>query len=132
VPPGLGNRVAVLGGDTRVGAMLNYRPGMRLTEALAAGGGFNISSDSEDIRIIRGSLKKPIVYLYDFDELIAGKTGDVELAPGDVVFVTRHWSAAFGELIDRAAPLLGLGLGVASFVVLYKNYDLTKELTNQQ
>jgi len=131
VPPGLGNRVAVLGGDTRTGAMLNYRPGMRLTEALASGGGFNIASDVEDIRIIRGSLKKPIVYRYNFDDLIGGKTGDVELAAGDVVFVTRHWSAAWGEFMDRTVPLLGLGLGIASFVVIYKNYDLTKDIAAQ-
>jgi polysaccharide export outer membrane protein len=132
VPPGLGNRVAVLGGDTRTGAMLNYRPGMRLTEALASGGGFNIASDTEDIRIIRGPPKKPIVYLYSFDELIAGKVGDVELAPGDVVFVSRHWSAAFGELLDRATPLLSLGLGIASFVVIYQNYRITQDLANDQ
>lgn len=131
VPPGLGNRVAVLGGDNRTGAMLNYRPGMRLTEALASGGGFNIASDVEDIRIIRGSLKKPIVYLYNFDELIGGQTGDVELAPGDVVFVSRHWSAAWGEFMDRTTPLLGLGLGIASFVVIYKNYQLTQDLASQ-
>jgi polysaccharide export outer membrane protein len=132
VPPGLGNRVAVLGGDTRTGAMLNYRPGMRLTEALASGGGFNIASDVEDIRIIRGSLKKPLVYLYNFDELIGGKIGDVELAPGDVVFVSRHWSAAFGEFLDRTVPLLGLGLGIASFAIIFKNYQETQELNDRQ
>jgi polysaccharide export outer membrane protein len=132
VPPGVGNRVAVLGGDNRTGTMLNYRPGMRLTEALANGGGFNIASDTEDIRIVRGSLKKPIVYQYSFDELISGRVGDVELAPGDVVFVTRHWSAAWGEFLDRTTPLLGLGLGIASFVVIYGNYKLTQDINARQ
>jgi polysaccharide export outer membrane protein len=132
VPAGLGNRIAVLGNDARTGAMINYRPGMRLTEALASGGGLNLSSDAEDIRIIRGPLKKPIVYLYDMEALIAGDIGDVELAPGDVVFVTRHWSAAVAEVLDKVAPLVGIALAGLSTGLLVKQFQLQKQLARDQ
>lgn len=108
VPAGLGSRIAVLGTTGSGGVMLNYRPGMRVTEALASAGGFTIDSDDEDIRVVRGPLDKPIVYQYDFDALVSGKGGDIELAPGDVVFVTDHWVANMGEVIDRVSPLLAI------------------------
>jgi protein involved in polysaccharide export with SLBB domain len=119
VPPGLGSRIAVLGQTGTGGIMLNYRPGMRVTEALASAGGFTIDSDDEDIRVVRGPLDKPLVYTYDFDALVSGKGGDIELAPGDVVFVTDHWVANAGEFIDRISPLLAIAVsGINTYLVI--------------
>jgi polysaccharide export outer membrane protein len=119
VPPGLGSRIAVLGTTGTGGIMINYRPGMRVTEALATAGGFTIDSDDEDVRLVRGPLDKPLVYKYDFDALVTGRSGDVELAPGDVVFVSRHWVAAVGEIIERVAPLLAVIVsGVNTYLVI--------------
>jgi protein involved in polysaccharide export with SLBB domain len=119
VPAGLGSRIAVLGTTGTGGIMLNYRPGMRITEALASAGGFTIDSDDEDVRVVRGPLDKPIVYQYDFDALVSGKGGDVELAPGDVVFVTDHWVADVGEVIERISPLLAIVVsGLNTYLVI--------------
>lgn len=120
VPPGLGSRVAVLGTVGAGGVMLNWRPGMRVTEALASAGGFTIDSDDEDIRIVRGPIDRPIVYQYDFDALVSGKGGDVELAPGDVVFVTDHWSADMGEFISRISPLLAIMVSVLNTALVIR------------
>jgi polysaccharide export outer membrane protein len=125
VPPGLDNRVAVFGNDQdRHGAMLVFRPGMRLTEALSTGGGLNKTSDEEDIRIIRGSLKKPIVYRFDVDAMVSGKAGDIELAPGDVVYVTRHWSSVFNDVMQTLSPLITAGLSAVNVFFFYKQYKL--------
>jgi len=132
VPAGLGNRVAVLGTDARPGAMLNFRPGMRLTEALASGGGLNLASDEEDIRIIRGSLKKPIVYQYDLLAMVNGEGGDIELAPGDVVFVTKHWAATMGDVLNRLTPLINLGLTGVTTAFLIKNFQVQRDNIRQQ
>lgn len=128
VPAGLGNRIAVLGTDARAGAMINYRPGLRLTEALASGGGINAASDENDIRIIRGSLKEPLVYQYDLMALVNGEGGDIELAPGDVVFVTKHWSATMGDVLTRATPIINLGLTGLSTWILIRNFQLQRDL----
>jgi polysaccharide biosynthesis/export protein len=132
VPAGLGNRIAVLGEDNRGGAMLLYRPGLRLTEALVAGGGLSFATDLEDIRIIRGPLKKPTVYQYNLDKLVNGKTGDIELAPGDVVFVSRHWSATMTEVINKVVPVLGLFLGIVNTYLLIQNLRITQTLYDNQ
>jgi polysaccharide export outer membrane protein len=107
VPAGLGNRIAVLGIATTNSNLQAYHHGMRLTEALAASG-LTIDAAPRDIRIIRGPLKNPLVYEYNLKRYVAGKSGDVELAPGDVVYVSRHWSATMGEVVGRISPLLAL------------------------
>jgi polysaccharide export outer membrane protein len=114
VPAGLGNRVAVLGIATINSTLQPYHPGMRLTEALAGSGALTIDADDEDVRVIRGPLKRPLVYQFDLDALVSGRTGDVELAPGDVIYVSRHWSATMGEVIMRVAPLIALTLSAAA------------------
>jgi polysaccharide export outer membrane protein len=133
VPPGLDNRVAVFGNDQdRHGAMLVFRPGMRLTEALATGGGLNKTSDEEDIRIVRGSLKKPLVYKFDVDAMVSGKTGDIELAPGDVVYVTRHWSSVFKDVVDSLSPLITAGVSALNVFFFYKQYRVQADNAQRQ
>jgi hypothetical protein len=99
------------------------------------GGGFNINADLEDVRLIRGPLKSPIVYQYDMKKVISGRAGDVELAPGDVVFVTPHWSATMGEVINRITPLLNLMLtGLNTWLLVEQmnlNRDLQRDLRQQ-
>jgi len=59
------------------------------------------------------------VYQFDLDALVSGRTGDVELAPGDVIYVSRHWSATMGEVIMRVSPLIALTLsGVATWALV--------------
>lgn len=108
VPTGLGSRIAVLGEIGAGGAMLSYRPGLRLTEALATAGGIRLSADDNDVRVIRGPLADPIVYQWSLERLVKDREGDILLAPGDVVFVSEHWVASMGEVIDRISPLLGI------------------------
>ena len=110
VPAGLGSRVAVLGIVGSGGAMVTYRPGIRITEALALAGGVTINSDNEDVRVIRGPLKAPKVYRFDLEGMVDNERGDIQLAPGDVVFVTEHWAATMAQVLDRMAPLLQLAL----------------------
>jgi polysaccharide export outer membrane protein len=119
MPAGLGSRIAVIGISTVGGRMITYRPGIRLTEAIATAGGFTISADVEDVRLIRGPIKKPLLYQYDFDALTDGETGDVELAPGDVIFVSEHWSAKMGEVLGRVTPLLNVMItGVNTYFIV--------------
>jgi hypothetical protein len=46
------------------------------------------------------------VYRADLNAVISGKTADVVLAPGDVVFVTEHWFATTTDGLNRLTPLL--------------------------
>lgn len=105
VPPARGRRVVVLG-EVRSPKVLPFRRGLRLTEALALSGGTTKDADGADVRVIRGPLSAPKVYRANLDALVAGEGGDVELAPGDIVFVTEHWFATATGVVNRLAPVL--------------------------
>jgi polysaccharide export outer membrane protein len=128
VPAGLGSRVAVLGVVGLGGAMVTYRPGIRLTEALALAGGPTVNADYEDIRLIRGPLKNPKVYKFDLWELAEGKKGDVQLSPGDVVFVTEHWAATMQQVLERMAPILQLALAASNTALIALTYKNNRRL----
>lgn len=104
IPPTRGGRVIVLGQVGAPAVFVHYE-GMRLTEALARAGGITIDGDQGDIRA-------PMVYESDLEDIADGDESDVYLAAGDIVYVTRHWLASVGELLDRLAPLLSGGTGV--------------------
>lgn len=111
VPATTSGRIAVVG-ELRQGKLVPYRPGVRLTEVLSATGGVTIDGDRGDIRIIRGPSDKPQVYVADLKEIVDGDAPDVQLAPGDVVYVTDHWIAGVGEVLDRLGPILATGISV--------------------
>jgi polysaccharide export outer membrane protein len=119
VPAGLGSRIAVLGNVTIGGLMLTHRPGIRLTEALASAGGITLDADDNDVRVVRGALANPVVYQWNFEDFVEDRRGDIELAPGDVVFVSEHWVAQMGEVLNRLAPLLTvLTTGVNTYLMI--------------
>jgi polysaccharide export outer membrane protein len=122
VPAGLGSRIAVLNANGG-GGMVTFRPGIRLTEAIALGGGVSYQSDFTDIRLVRGPLKSPKVYRYNLWELVSQKRGDVQMAPGDVVFITEHWSATMQHVLEKVQPLLALALTGLNTALLYKTYQ---------
>lgn len=115
VPPAVAARVLVMGHVGRARSMA-FRPGMRLTEALAEAGGLSSSADAADVRIVRGGYAAPQVYVANPKDLFAGKAPDIVLAPGDVIYVTEHWIATAGQVLERLIPTLTTGLLLNSAV----------------
>jgi len=103
VPPSLAGRIVVLGHVQRPRTM-TYREGMRLTEVLADAGGLIKSSDSDDVRVIRGGYQQPRIYVASLRDLLAGRRRDVTLAPGDVIYVGEHWLSSVGEVLEKIIP----------------------------
>jgi polysaccharide export outer membrane protein len=105
VPAATGERIRVLG-EVRSPRVVPFRPGMRVTEAIALAGGTTQDADEADVRVLRGPLSAPHVYRADLRALFRGEAKDVELAKGDVVFVTEHWLASMGHVLQRLTPFL--------------------------
>ena len=105
VPPMRGERVSVLG-NVHFPKVVPFRTGLRLTDALAIGGGADSSADGGDIRIIRGPLSHPHIYRASLDAIVGGGGRDVMLEPGDVIFVTESWFASATDVLNRLTPLL--------------------------
>ncbi|ATB37116.1 hypothetical protein CYFUS_002537 [Cystobacter fuscus] len=105
VPALRGAAVRVLG-EVRHPRLVSWRPGLRLSEVLAQAQGLLPGADAADVRIVRGPLSSPRLYRADLEALVQGRAPDVELARGDIVFVTRHWFASVTDVIQRLVPLL--------------------------
>ena len=117
VPPVTGRLIMVLGEVNRQ-QPIAYRSGIRLTEALAHAGGPVMSrADRHDIRIIRGPLREPLVYTTNLKALTSGEATDVELAPGDIVYVTKSWYASTADVLNSLSQVLSLANSFAILAV---------------
>ncbi|MBW2224794.1 MAG: SLBB domain-containing protein [Deltaproteobacteria bacterium] len=117
VPPVTDRMIMVLGEVVQAQPMA-YRTGIRLTEVLARAGGVDSArGDRKDIRIVRGSLREPQIYTTNLKALMSGKATDVELAPGDIVYVTKAWYASASDVLSALSPILSLANSVAILAV---------------
>ncbi len=113
VPSAHAQRISVLGEVGRP-RTVPFQRGMRLTEALALAQGPTQSADLGDVRIIRGPQSAPSVYRARVSALVDGQAPDVELAPGDVVFVTTHWSVPVTRVLTQiSVALSGAAVGAS-------------------
>jgi polysaccharide export outer membrane protein len=114
VPPARSQRISVLG-SVHTPRVIRHRAGMRLSEVLALAGGATTDAELGDVRIVRGPLSAPQVFTTSVSDLVNGSGRDVVLEPGDVVFVTEHWLAGVGRVVDRLTPLLAVASLAAGF-----------------
>ena len=112
VPALRGAAIAVYG-DVREARPVPWHPGLRLSDALSYAGGLSQNADHGDVRVIRGPLSKPRVYRASVTDLIQGRGTDVELARGDIVFVTSHWYYSTTDVLQRLIPVLTVGAATA-------------------
>ncbi|MCS6856227.1 MAG: polysaccharide export protein, partial [Sandaracinaceae bacterium] len=87
-------RVVSVVGEVREPQVMPYRPGLRLSQAVAIAGGFTRDANTSDVRIIRGSADRVQAYRASLSSTLDGNN-DVVLAPGDVVHVS---SASHADL----------------------------------
>jgi len=117
IPPVTSEVIMVLG-EVRTPQPMAYREGIRLTEVLARAGGTNMArADRKDIRIVRGPLNEPRVYTTNLKALTMGKATDVELLPGDIVYVTKSWYASTADVLNALSPLISLANSFAILAV---------------
>ena len=105
-------------GEVGIPQPMAYRSGLRLTEVLARAGGIVTNrGDRKDIRIVRGSLREPQIFTTNLKALMSGKATDVELVPGDIVYVTKSWYASTADVLDALSPILSLANSFAILAV---------------
>lgn len=99
--------VSVLGQVLAPG-VVPYHSRLRLTEALAVAGGLTSWGDGDDVRVIRGPSPTPVAYQASLDEIVDGESGDVNLLPGDIVFVQDEPLEDLFEVVSLVTPIAGI------------------------
>lgn len=123
IPSERGLTISIMGQTN--GTVVQWAPGVRLTEVLAMAGGPQVGADKNDIRIIRGPIDATRVYETSLRDMVDGDSHDVELYPGDVIFVEDHWIEDFGEVMSALGPIFSLSFSAAALAVALENNDPT-------
>ena len=119
IPP-ITDEIIIVLGDVGTPQPMAYREGIRLTEVLArAGGNDTIRADRKDVRIIRGPLREPRIYTANLKALTTGKATDVEMLPGDIVYLTKNWYTSAADVLNAMAPIISLSQSIATFALAY-------------
>ena len=100
--------------------IVEYRRGLRLSEALSAAGGITKNGDKGDIRLVRGGPVAPDVFRASLSAIVDGHASDVVLSPGDVLFVEDHPIEDFRELLPIVAGVVGVAVTVLTSILIAK------------
>lgn len=90
-----------------------------LLEALALAGGLTNDAKAHNIRLIRGNLQQPQVFLIDLSTIKGMKEANLLLESGDVVYVEPR-IRPLQESIREITPIFSLITSVISLVALFR------------
>lgn len=97
-----------------------------LVEVLAAYGGLTMGDKANKIKLIRGELTQPEVYMIDLTTIAGMRNSIVEVRSGDIIYVEpwrRAGRTAFTETLRDISPLLGLATSVFTLIVVIQNLN---------
>jgi polysaccharide export outer membrane protein len=108
------------GGKAQVVALVNDN--MRIIEALGAVGGITKLGKAAKIKLVRGNLKNPQVFLFDFTSLEGIQESDFVLQANDIIYVEPR-SDYFQELVRDIAPIVSLITSAVTLIIVINNIN---------
>ena len=109
-------RVVVLGATGGQVVPLNNE-NTTLLEVIAIYGGVNFGSKANNVRIIRGDLKKPEVYVVDLSSIEGMRNSIVTIESGDIIYI-EPWRRPWLDSVKDVAPVFNILTSFIAFVVL--------------
>lgn len=115
----IANKRVVMLGATGGQVIPFQNENMSLVEALAIGFSANQGArfKAQNIRLIRGDLKNPEVYLIDLSTIEGMKKSQLQLQPDDIIYV-EPVVRVFNESVRDAAPIIGLVTNVITIILV--------------
>lgn len=89
-----------------------YQPNLTVLQAIGMAGGLK-ETNSQEIKIIRGGLKTPVVYTVNIKDMQLGRSMDFALKPKDIVFVPRDGISEWNLIIRQILPSIQMLNGLA-------------------
>jgi len=105
IPSGLSKEIYILG-EVRQPSAFSYREEMPVSRTMALAEGFTPDADISRVHIIRGALHNPTVIVTNYEDVLAGEVQDVQLEPGDVVYVPPTTLTSWARVIDKILPTI--------------------------
>lgn len=95
---------------------------MRLIEAIGAVGGLTNLAKAKRIKLVRGDLKDPQVYLFNFRTIQGLQESDFVLQANDIIYVEPR-SDYLQELVRDIAPIVGLITSTITLIIVLQNQN---------
>lgn len=89
-----------------------------LTEILALAGGLQLGARAQNIKVIRGDL----VYLVDLTTISGMRRTNMDVQPGDVIYI-EPWRRPWLETLRDVSPALSLASSILTLIVVVQNLD---------
>ncbi len=105
VPSGLSKEVYIVGEVTKP-MLFASRERMPMSRTLALAEGFTRQADLSRIHIVRGALSNPTLIVTNFQKVLDGQAQDVQLEPGDIVYVPPTQLAKWAQMLDQIVPTI--------------------------
>lgn len=105
VPSGLSKEVYIVG-EVATPAIFAFREAMPMSRTLALAEGFTRNADLRRIHIVRGALSNPELIVVNFKRVLEGKAQDVQLEPGDIVYVPPTTLSKWAHMLDQIVPTI--------------------------
>lgn len=113
----LNRRVTIFSGIGK-GVVINLQnENTTIIEAIGQVGGLPKESKAHKIKIVRGDLKDPQVYLFDFSTIEGIKDAGFVLQANDIVYVEPQKNTV-NEIIRDVAPILSIITSTITLIVL--------------
>jgi len=119
IPSSLVRNVYVLG-EVHFPRTVGFVSSLSLMQALTEARGLKNTSDGR-IVVVRGSLARPEARVVRFERILAGKHPNLELAPGDIVYVPPKRLALMREIVQTAISAFANTVSAGSASKIYKN-----------
>ncbi|MFY0607395.1 MAG: polysaccharide biosynthesis/export family protein [Cyclobacteriaceae bacterium] len=91
-----------------------------LAEVLALSGGLNLGAKAGNIRLIRGDLSDPEVFLIDMTTISGMRESVVDVLPGDIIYI-EPWRRPWQQALRDISPILSITSSVIAFVLVIQN-----------
>ncbi|CAN5394702.1 hypothetical protein BH23BAC1_BH23BAC1_14730 [soil metagenome] len=114
-------RVIVLGAPGgQVIPLINEN--MNLVEVIALAGGVENTAKAGNIRLIRGDLNNPIVYVIDLTTVQGLKNYNLKVEPGDIIYI-EPVRRVVTEAIREVAPILSILTSLLTLILVVQRIN---------
>jgi polysaccharide export outer membrane protein len=115
------NSTVILLGEIKSPKAYGYSPKMTVSQLVANAGYFTDNSDKKNILLTRRSDGKPKVYRVDFTKIERGLAADVDLEPGDIIYIPKTFFAEMDIVVGRLSRYSSAIISVDDAVKLLEN-----------
>lgn len=98
---------------------LNEYP-ITIIELLARAGGLDARAKAYKIKVIRGDIKNPQVYLVDLSTIEGIRKADLSVQPNDIIVIERR-RAYVTDVLREITPYTGAITTIATLVILFRS-----------